>query len=449
MSVAADAPAPGVYRGEGLTLELKSKDATHFAGTVTLGSQSFPVEASFDESKGWSGTFASGANSFPFRAQLAGNNLIFKTADTEYKLVREAPAAANPLAKPQAAAQANPLNKGSGEPAPAGTMKFTRLGVKDPGINNIEAFSFLIPAGWKSEGGIQWFPDYSILANLLMKITDPQTGAQVEFLPIQNFTWLDHPVMAMRPGTNYMGNIVYQPVQDVPQFIQLFYMPKALPHLQQARPIAKEDLTKVADQVKNMWGGQADVKSARVRYEYAGAGGASWEEDVYVTLVYTQSQMGWFWSVTSAHSLRAPKGQLDKMAPLMMAMVNSSRMNPEWYGGYMYVQKLFMDRMNQGIKNAAAISATITKNSEEIRQMYSDSYKQRCESQDRISQSFSEYIRGVDTYKNPYEDRPVQLPSGYNDAWVNSQGEYILSAQAGFDPNVGSTTEWRRMDKRE
>jgi hypothetical protein len=38
-------------------------------------------------------------------------------------------------------------------------LKFTRLSVEDPGINNIiEAISFLIPAGWKAEGGVQWFP---------------------------------------------------------------------------------------------------------------------------------------------------------------------------------------------------------------------------------------------------------------------------------------------------
>src|SRR6476620_717501 len=132
--LAADAPAPGIYRGEGLILELKSKDATHFTGTATLGSQTFPVEASFDAGKGFSGTFTSGANAFPFSAQIQGNDLIFKTADTEYKLVREAPAAANPLAKAQPAAPANPLSKasvqGASQAEPAGTMKFTRLGIK-------------------------------------------------------------------------------------------------------------------------------------------------------------------------------------------------------------------------------------------------------------------------------------------------------------------------------
>ena len=52
-----------------------------------------------------------------------------------------------------------------------------------------------------------------------------------------------------------------------------------------------------------------------------------------------------------------------------------------------------------------------------------------------------------DTYKNPYENQPVQLPSGYQDAWVNGRGEYILSNGSGFNPNVGDTTEWRRMER--
>jgi len=41
--------------------------------------------------------------------------------------------------------------------------------------------------------------------------------------------------------------------------------------------------------------------------------------------------------------------------------------------------------------------------------------------QDRITRSFSEYLRG----------------------------EYLLSNDAGFNPNVGDTTEWRRMDRRD
>ena len=331
-------------------------------------------------------------------------------------------------------------------PAAGPVMRFTRLSVRDPGINNIEAVSFLIPAGWRAEGGVQWFPNYSILANLLMKVTEPQTGATVEFLPIQNFTWLTRMVVPMQPGTNYLGNILYQPIGDVAQFIQIFYVPTALRQLQNARIVAREDLPKVAAQVAQASGGQSTARCGRVRYEYQ-VGSQPWEEDVYVTLVYTPNAMGTFWSVTSAYSFRAPRGQLDRLTPVMNTTVNTLRLSPDWYGEYMYVQKLFFDRMNQGIRDAGALSERISRNSEEIRQMFSDSYRRRCESDDRISRKYSEYIRGVETYRNPYEDRPVQLPSGYSNAWVNRSGEYILSDQAGFDPNVGSNVQWRRIER--
>lgn len=66
---------------------------------------------------------------------------------------------------------------------PTERVKFVRLGVTDPGMNGIEAVSMLVPAGWKAEGGIQWLPDFSVQANLLLTVSDPRTGAAVEFCP--------------------------------------------------------------------------------------------------------------------------------------------------------------------------------------------------------------------------------------------------------------------------
>jgi hypothetical protein len=372
-----------------------------------------------------------------------------------------APPAPNPAQNPLTRgnqAPANPLARGNDAPANpiapnqpaqvagAGTVKFTRLSIKDPGINNIEAVSLLVPVGWKSEGGVLWFPEYSILANLQLKLTDPASGAMIQTLPVQNFTWINQPVVPMQPGQNYMGNIVSQPITDIRQFIQTYYIPQVLTHLQSGRAIGGEDLPKVAQQISQSYGGQSQVRASRVRYEYNNQG-QPWEEDVYVALVYTPWQMGTLWSVNQGYSFRAPKGKLDAMTPLMLSVVNSTRISPDWFGGYMYVQQLFNNRMNQGIKDAAAISQTVTQNSEEIRRMFSESYKQRQESQDRIAQSYSETIRGVDTYKTP-DATSVQLPSGYRDAWVNNRGEYILSNEAGFDPNVGDTSSWQRLQRR-
>jgi hypothetical protein len=171
-----------------------------------------------------------------------------------------------------------------------------------------------------------------------------------------------------------------------------------------------------------------------------------WEEDVYVTLVHSPSQTGAFWS-GYAHSFRAHRGQLDRLTPVMNTTVNTQRRSPEWFGYYMYVRKLFVDRNIQGVRNAGIISEAISRNNAEIQKMFEDSYRQANQSQDRISRSYIEYIRGVETYRNPYEDRQIQLPSGYDGVWVNRSGEYLLSNQSGFNPNEGSNTGWQRMQR--
>ncbi len=75
-------------------------------------------------------------------------------------------------------------------------------------------------------------------------------------------------------------------------------------------------------------------------------------------------------------------------------------------------------------------------------------WQQRQDSQDRVSRRFSESIRGVESYENPYESRAVELPGGYKGAWVSSSGEYVLAEDASYDPNVGSTIAWKRMEPR-
>jgi hypothetical protein len=75
-------------------------------------------------------------------------------------------------------------------------------------------------------------------------------------------------------------------------------------------------------------------------------------------------------------------------------------------------------------------------------------YQNRQATYDRISENFSQTIRGVDSYYDPIEQRPIELPSGYNNAWTNSLGEYILSDDSSFNPNVGLNLNWQRMELR-
>ncbi|GIU78853.1 MAG: hypothetical protein KatS3mg005_2091 [Bryobacteraceae bacterium] len=325
-----------------------------------------------------------------------------------------------------------------------GTVKLIRHAVRDPGADNIEAYSFLIPAGWRTEGGIQWFPQYRILANLLMRIIDPQTGAAIEFLPVQYFFYWQ--VLRPRPnGSNYLGRVLWPPIQDVGEFVETMYMGGPLARLRKATKAAVQEMPELAAlAVRGESASQA--KSGKIRYEYE-QDGQAWEEDVYVTLVYTFVADIAMWRSDRAYSFRAPKGMLDRLTPLMAAVVSTARISLDWFAQYSIAGQLFDERMRQGIRGAAALSQTIRRNSEEIRQMFEQSYRERTAADDRIHQRFTEYIRGVETYRNPFEDRPVQLPSGYSNVWVNRNGEYILSNEANFNPNIGSNLDWRPLKR--
>jgi hypothetical protein len=104
-------------------------------------------------------------------------------------------------------------------------------------------------------------------------------------------------------------------------------------------------------------------------------------------------------------------------------------------------------RQIQQIRSVGEMSRILSQTSNEISDMMMETYNQRQEANDRIAENFSQYVRGVDQYQNPFEEKGVELPSGYNHAWVNNNGEYILTDDPNFNPGVGSNLHWQEMPK--
>ncbi|MEP7355186.1 MAG: hypothetical protein ABI824_18300 [Acidobacteriota bacterium] len=70
-------------------------------------------------------------------------------------------------------------------------------------------------------------------------------------------------------------------------------------------------------------------------------------------------------------------------------------------------------------------------------------------SQDKNNTGFREAIGGVQTYANPYDSgAPVELPTTFTHYWVNAQGTYAGTDDPSFNPNVGSTENWKPMPVR-
>ena len=67
--------------------------------------------------------------------------------------------------------------------------------------------------------------------------------------------------------------------------------------------------------------------------------------------------------------------------------------------------------------------------------------------QDRAAQQFSQAIRGMETYVNPTTGANVELTGGYDNAWVNNRGEYLVSDSPGFNAAVALRENWTQLKK--
>ena len=59
-----------------------------------------------------------------------------------------------------------------------------------------------------------------------------------------------------------------------------------------------------------------------------------------------------------------------------------------------------------------------------------------------------ENLGGVQTFANPYgTGQVVELPMTSKYYWTNGQGRFVGTDDPSADPNVGSTGDWRKMER--
>ncbi len=334
--------------------------------------------------------------------------------------------------------------------ATSGALHLKVLSMIDNAVGGDEAFRMLIPSDWKSQGQIIWRHNYSNLVATDLRIWNPNGAEAMELFPIAPYVWAEQGIMGFPPGSNYLGNIVH-PVAGSPAiYVEQIVLPQFRKHVNpRIIDVAQfPDVAQVVAASVQEQGVYKTVKAEKIRVEYKEKG--KWiHEDFYCVLVYAQSAMvpgATYWSANQLYSFRSEKGQLDSRANILHAMVSSVRINVKWINKYLQVVQMWQQNQMQAIRNAGVISRYISRTNNQISDIIRGVYENQQATYDRVNSNFSRYIRGVESYQNPFEGRKVTLPSGYRSAWVSGQGEYILSNTAGFDPNVGSMQTWRRMN---
>ncbi len=337
-------------------------------------------------------------------------------------------------------------------PAPAATqdapLRLRTLRVNDPMSNGIEAFRMLVPVGWLRRGGVVWDLRYASVASVVMQLRNPRAPEALETFQLIPQIWQDSGIPGFPEGSIYLGMVVRRPLNAI-AMVESLVVPAFRGRLN-PRVTARVALPRVAQALAAA--GQGPVTTTqfdagRVRIAYTEAGRAM-EEDFYAISYYSQASFlpgATTWGPQILYSFKAPRGRLDRRARLLQTMVASVRLSLKWYAGYARVFDMWINGQMQAIQAAGALSKTIAAANDSISAATSEAWESQQRSYDRVYDEVSEQIRGVETYENPFEGREVQLPSDYRHAWVSAKGEYVLSDQAGFNPNVGSVTEWRQL----
>ncbi len=321
--------------------------------------------------------------------------------------------------------------------------------ILDPMMNNEEALRLLVPESWRVEGGIVWRQELSTLAYLQMRARDPHGVAALEIFPTIPYTWNVRGYLGFPPGSLYLGSYVVQPIEPE-AFVRTVLLPQVRGALS-PRVIGTTPLPALARLVASTVqeaGAIKRVVATRTRIEYQESGRAM-EEDIYCVMVYSQVPAVpgvTFWGPDRLIGFRAEKGKLDAQSPLLLAMATSMRVGKGWFARYLQVREMWFQNQMNAIRRAGELSRYLARTSDEMSDAQMQAWERRQASEDRTAEAFTEYVRGVETYRDPFDQHDVQLPSGYNDVWISRNGEYILANDPNFNPNVSASGTWERAD---
>jgi hypothetical protein len=349
-----------------------------------------------------------------------------------------------------AGTQGAPVQSGAAPGLPQGTVMMQKAEIVDASgfAQPMVAATLLVPAGWRTEGGIVWGAFGQCGGDYAHKwsMTSPDGSSALSVTPVANWSG----VRSMYPAAQQQEaceQAFYSSAREYlevtarrlhPQGRILDYRP--LPD--EAKPIQDAIAQLVPMNVQNMQSRiYADAGEILVAYQ---ENGRDMRETIMTLVVISQVRMGdvmnpgqiMMETISGAPGaiavVKAPNGALD--LGLRKRVQSSLRFTPQWSAEIAKFQarksKAFGDGMNDG--HDTRMDA-IKKTGEIINGMYDD----RQIVNDRNRREFIEAVRGVETYNDPVYGGPVQLDHTYDHAWrVNNNDSYILTNDPNFNPGL-------------
>ncbi len=345
-------------------------------------------------------------------------------------------------------------------PVPSGQaargMRFKLFTMNDPQGTGLELFRMLVPSSWQVQGGCRWLLDNpGMPAVISVQVWNPDGAEAFEILPNMNFVWNSNAMTGMMfpPGSRYFGAEVQQPV-SIQDAMQHYVLPRYRGSVQNLRlnaltPVA--DLPRLAKSEAPLTpGGSAEGAKARICYQWQGR---AYEEEIYGVVEVFRTMIGGMfgqsefitWFIDFLFSFRGAEGKLDAQADVFSAMIQSFKLNPQWYAAFKTIAQQLIQNQIQRIHHIGQIGQILASAGSQMREENLNGWYQRQEIYDRMATDRSRQIRDVDGFYDPHREEVVELPSGYGYAWANDLGEYILTEDPNFNPNLESGQHWEPM----
>ena len=460
------------WQGPGVQLQMDPQQPGQ--ARLSLNGQPTAAQAQTQPDGSVSGQFAMNGQTHTFNLTAAGPN-----GQRTFR-VGQHTAVLQPVARPS-----RPQNPGNAQTP--GMLRLRQHTLNDPTARNMPSHTVLAPAGWQVEGGA-WYASanyFNVLASHDVTVKSPE-GIEVKLSPqvsFKHFQLSPNAGFHIPPQQNGQADGGY-PVMEMPegvegwrQWLQQTGLPQSLPDatnvqvrdigiIQELQPIMQQMVAPMQqnaaqqnqqNQMLGMYGNNfADgaFYAAHVTFE---RNGQRWEQLSLVGVYWLGMTMEYgrqlWWGMTPGRTFTVPEGTLGQHLPTLVAVADSLRKTPQWSK----MQSKHAAKMSsiaaKGARDGAEITRKGMENVRRINQQTSDIIASTYDPNagDKSQRDFINMIHEVEDYNNPNDPgTSVQLPSGYNKAYSNGNGEIIMTNDVLTDPNsqnLGPHT-WSEMTVR-
>lgn len=345
-----------------------------------------------------------------------------------------------------------------------------KIGFQQPA----EAFSLLLPKGWKTEGEIIWTgPGTSCDGtNQRFSASSPDGKFSLNFYPSIMWSWMSNE--QLRDFSRGSAYCTFGQPMDAEHYIKNVFGPRELNNPQIGKITSNpEVVTLLAEKndenrAELMSYGAADVQyhqtavTARLTWPGNKKGMALCGVSIAECIIPNTYNGTYDKSIATSAGQRvvfkydgADEAEAEKMFAVIMGSI---RTNPSWknaVAGFWKTvrqqkQIVHLGRLRMMDEQTRQMGeAAIAKGNQRLKDMDTQmrTWESTQQSQDRIHTNFIKTIREVENYRD--ETGKIEMVSGYNHAWSRSDGSsFIMTNNPNFDPSsVLQDNRWKEMQK--